>query len=97
MNETYRDTRDLGRMAIWLLCGVVLLVASVAVGPQYPQPQIALWAAGKVTLFAWIGYWISRTALGRLDQNGYADYPENRVARAVVIGAVVIAGALGAS
>ena len=87
---------DLFRMIGWLLAGLALYGASIAVGADYPQPQVILQKLGNVTVFSYVGYWISRQALGRIDEQYRMPTDPGRViARAVVIGAAILAGALG--
>jgi hypothetical protein len=57
-----------------------------------PQIQTLLWKVGHVTVSAHLGYWISRKALGRL----YDSSPTNdRIARAIIIGASMLSVATG--
>lgn len=83
---------NVARMGAWLLAALVCYAASIAAGTENPQLQLVLWKSGHVTLLAWIGYWISRQALGRVwdDTDGL-----RVVARAVLIGCVILAGSLG--
>lgn len=90
------QSADLFRMAGWLLAGLLLYAASIAVGAEYPQAQVNLQKLGNVTTFSWVGYWVSRQSLGRIDYSSYAASEPGRViARAIVIGASILAGALG--
>lgn len=86
------SARDQRRMLIWLLIGIALYVASALLGPNHPATQTVLYKLGHVTTLAWVGYWIARNALGRLQLGAT---PTDRLARALLIGAVVIAGSLG--
>jgi hypothetical protein len=86
------------RMIVWIMLGVGLYYGSIAVGPEHQQLQVALWKIAHVTTLAFVGYWISRQALGRVRKTC-----ERRpiaaalrlVARAVLIGLVVLAGSTG--
>lgn len=80
------------RMISWLIAALVLYGASRLIGPSDPQLQVALYKYGHVTGLAWCGYWIARTALGRID---YLSDHDELMARAVVIGAAIIGGSLG--
>lgn len=86
---------DLFRMVGWLACGLALYGASMYVGAAYPQAQVILQKLGNVTMFSWVGYWISRRALGRLDLEFIREEPMKFVARAIVISSCVLAGAIG--
>lgn len=79
-------------MIVWLLIGILLYVASAMLGPQHPATQTVLYKLGHVTTLAWVGYWIARNAVGRITASSP---PLDRLARAVLIAGVVIAGSLG--
>lgn len=80
------------RMLLWLAAGLTLYSVSTWLGPEHPQAQVTLYKLGHVTTLAYVGYWISRQALGRV----VARTDSTRVvARAIVIGSAMIAGALG--
>jgi len=83
---------DLLRMTVWLAAGLALYAASAAVGADHPQAQVALWKAGNVTTFSFIGYRAARHTLGRLYV--YSP-PGDRIARAIVVAGAIVAGALG--
>lgn len=80
------------RMVIWLVIGLGAYTASVLVGPSDPIVQTTLYKIGHVTVLAWIGYWIARNAIGRLDTTSTQG---DKLGRALVMGAVIIAGSLG--
>ena len=80
------------RMVIWLLAGLFLYGAAALVGSDWPAVQTVLYKLGHVTTLAWFGYWIYRQAIGRLD---LTSDPTDRLARAVLMGAVIIAGSMG--
>lgn len=84
--------KDQLRMLAWLLTGVMLYVTSIAIGIDYPAAQTVFYKLGHVTTLAWTGYWISRHAIGRLNDSSNAT---ERLARAVLIGSVIIAGSMG--
>lgn len=84
---------DFQRMSAWLAIGLLLYAtAIVVVGPAAPAVQTIFYKAGHVTTLAWIGYWISRNALGRVKADSS---PTDRLARAVVIAGVILAGSMG--
>jgi len=84
---------DLQRMWLWLAIGIALYATSISiVGADSPVVQTILYKVGHVTTLAWVGYWISRQALGRVSG---ASSPTDRLARAVVIAGVIMAGSMG--
>lgn len=90
------QSADLFRMVGWLLAGLALYGASIYIGADYPQAQVILQKLGNVTAFSWVGYWIARQALGRVDERYRTPTEPGRVtARALVIAAAILAGALG--
>ncbi|SCU73475.1 putative phage-related membrane protein [Cupriavidus necator] len=80
-------------MAVWLMFGLAFYAAVLLIdGNRFPTVQVTFQKLGHVTTFAWVGYWISRNALGRIS----ATSPTNdRISRAIVIGCVIIAGLTG--
>lgn len=83
---------DRFRMFVWLIVGLALYSLAQVAGVDRPAVQTVLWKLGHVTTLAWVGYWISRQAIGRV---GSASAPVDRLARAVVIAGVIVAGSLG--
>lgn len=83
---------DKARMLVWLLVGLALYFASFQIGSEHPAWQTVTYKLGHVTTLAWVGYWISRQALGRIYMHATVS---ERTARAILIGAVIIAGSLG--
>jgi len=96
------------RMTIWLLAGLLCYAASMGLGSDYPQAQVIMQKAGNVTLFSWIGYLISRNALGRLDhERAFQELATTNamlmailtgcayIARAILMGFSIYAGAVG--
>lgn len=92
-------------MIVWLFAGLSLYCFSVATGliaaglPEghenrgpLAQFQVALWKAGNVSTFAWLGYAISRDALGRL---GAANELPAYIGRGLIMAAVIYGGSLG--
>lgn len=94
---------DFARMIVWLLAGLALYAAAMMVGSDRPAVQTVLYKLGHVTTLAWVGYWLARGALGRIvsNDNHRKNYtarpsaPIELLARAVLVGAVIIAGSLG--
>lgn len=85
--------QDRLRMAVWLLAGLAFYAAVLLIdGTRFPTVQVTLQKLGHVTTFAWVGYWISRQALGRI---GIHSSNLDRLARAVIIAGVIIAGLTG--
>lgn len=80
------------RMVVWLAFGIAAYLLSLLAGPANPVIQTTFYKIGHVTTLAWIGYWIARNAIGRI---GASSTPNDRIARALVIGAVIVAGSLG--
>lgn len=80
------------RMGIWLVLGLALYVLSHLVGQDLPAVQTILYKLGHVTTLAWVGYWIARQSVGRLDA---ISNPNERLARAVLMAGVIIAGSIG--
>ncbi len=80
-------------MSIWFAIGFLLyFVALSVIGNTSPAVQTIFYKAGHVTTLAWVGYWISRNALGRVTGSSS---PTDRVARAIIIAGVIIAGSMG--
>ncbi len=86
------NEKDVARMIVWLLAGLLLYAAAVLVGQNTPAVQTVLYKLGHVTTLAWVGYWIARQAIGRID---IASDPTDRLARAVIMAGVIIAGSMG--
>lgn len=85
---------DKFRMFTWLVLGLVMYLMAIlfGVGMDLPAVQTVFQKLGHVTTLAWIGYWISRQAIGRLDDESHS---LDKLARAVVIGAAIIGGSMG--
>ena len=83
---------DKSRMLAWFIAGIALYALSALIGTEQPAIQTVFYKLGHVTTLAWFGYWISRNALGRID---LTSAPNERLARAVIIAGVVIAGSIG--
>lgn len=81
------------RMGAWLVSGILFYLASMAVGIEHPQLQTALWKLGHVTIFAWLGYLVACRTTGRVAWENANT--QQLVARAIIIGAAMIAGAHG--
>ncbi|MES2319992.1 MAG: hypothetical protein V4631_21130 [Pseudomonadota bacterium] len=83
---------DKFRMLIWFLIGAGLYFTSTLIGSDHPAWQTIAYKMGHVTTLAWVGYWISRMAVGRIDARSTSN---DKLARAIVIAGVIIAGSLG--
>jgi hypothetical protein len=92
-SETMMDKM---RMFQWVLISLGLYAAAalLAAGQQLPQVQIVLWKLGHITLAAFVGYWVDRRTfhLARIDE---ASSPVEHVRRAIIIGAAMLAIAMG--
>lgn len=84
--------RHLLRMIGWLPAGLSLYLLAVFVPDPYPAVQTVLYKLGHVTTLSWVGYWISRQALGRIVDSSS---PTDRLARAVLMAGVIVAGSMG--
>lgn len=84
---------DYLRMTAWLFAGLAFYFLAIFVPDSYPALQTVLYKMGHVTTLAWVGYWISRQALGRVL---ICDTPPvDRLARAVLMAGVILAGSMG--
>ena len=86
--------RDKLRMIIWLLLGLLFYGLAWQVGSDLPAVQTVFYKIGHVTTLAWVGYWISRQMLGRMNRR-LPPEPHEIGARAILVGAIIIAGSLG--
>ena len=84
-------TRDTLRMSGWLVIAVALYFLTFDFGLQESHPglQATIYTVANITLRAYIGYWISRSVLGRLKLDG-TDAAGKMIARAIVIAAAVM-------
>lgn len=80
---------EFGRMFHWFLIGCALFWLALGTGMQDTQPalQSAIYHVANLTMRAFVGYWIARTALGRL---GERTDSQDVLARAIIIAAVVL-------
>ena len=83
---------NLGRMIGWLVAGMLLYGCAYLTGNAYPAVQTVFYKLGHVTTLAWVGYWISRQMLGRIDQDSES---LDSIARAILAGSVILAGSMG--
>ena len=82
--------KDWNRMLAWVAISAIFYAAALTfVDPVLQTLALKL---GNVTLAGNVGYWLSRTALGRVYQESSA---QEKVARAIIMGAAMIAVALG--
>lgn len=82
---------DSSRMLVWLFVSAMFYAAALLLLDSPVLQSIAL-KLGNVTIAGNVGYWLARTALGRV----YPDSPpQEKVARAVVIGAAMLGISLG--
>lgn len=79
------------RMVVWLFISALLYYVAIGYATNPIVQSIAL-KLGNVTVAGNVGYWLARTALGRLYQEGP---PQDKVARAIIIGAAMIGISLG--
>lgn len=87
-------TSDRWRMVQWLVLAAALVAGGLFVA--HPQIQTLLGAAGKVAVFAWLGYWVHRHAHRHFrpdEQEGMQRIAANLCKAAIIVGAM-IAGAL---
>lgn len=79
------------RMAHWLAGALALYFLTFDFGLQesHPALQATLYNLAQITVRAWLGYWIARSCLGRLSLST-KDNPTKVVARAILIGAVIL-------
>lgn len=79
------------RMSQWLWIALALYFLTFDFGLQESHPglQATIYNVANITVRAWLGYWIARHTLGRVDQNGEG-IPMLHLARALLIGAVVL-------
>lgn len=87
------EQNDWTRMIAWFGIGVALYMLSVLAAP-FPPAQVIFYKAGHVTTLAWIGYWVARGALGRLNVDSDS-HPVEYVARAILMGCVILGGSMG--
>lgn len=83
---------DKFRMVIWLAAGLGMYFMAALVGADAPAVQTVFYKMGHVTTLAWVGYWIARNALGRVTNS---TPPTEKLARAVLIAGVIVAGSMG--
>lgn len=88
------ERTDWLRMVGWLLAGLSMYLFTVFVGAANPMVQTVFYKMGHVTTLAWVGYWLARGALGRLDTDS-ENHPIEYLARAVLMGAVILGGSMG--
>lgn len=82
---------DSSRMLVWLIISAMFYVAAVMFIDSPVLQSISL-KLGNVTVAGNVGYWLARTALGRVYP---ASPPQEKVARAIIIGAAMIGISLG--
>lgn len=83
---------DKFRMLAWLAAGLAMYFLAALVGSDLPAVQTVFYKLGHVTTLAWVGYWISRQAIGRVYS---ASSGTEKLARAVLVGCVIVAGSMG--
>jgi hypothetical protein len=89
--------KDKGRMAEWGIAALFLLAVIWAIAPH--QIEIVLYKVALVTLFAHLGYWIDRRLFPYArphdeDGNPIAGWSRAELRRAIIVAAVLIAGAM---
>jgi len=96
MNEQKKRDFDKFRMAHWVLLSVLAYACATLLAGMpgetdagmWPRLQTVLWKCGHLNLAAYLGYWISRSRLGRL-YPGSSD--AKHIAHAIVIGCTMLA------
>ena len=81
---------DTGRMLVWIVASALFYGAAFIV--EAPILQTIAIKLGNVTVAGNIGYWLSRTAIGRLNGESSAN---EKIARAIIIGAAMVGISLG--
>ena len=86
-----RYAADALRMMQWFAVAGALYVVTFDLGLQETHPglQATIYTLANITIRAWLGYWIARTALGRVDLDGGSDSSQY-IARAIIIAGVVL-------
>jgi hypothetical protein len=93
---------DYMRMGVWLTAGIVLYVLSF--DQANPAAQFVLGKTGSATIGAWIGYMADRHAFPQhrierddcpIDPRLCSNVPIDRIRRAIVIAAAMLAMAIG--
>lgn len=79
----------------WLI--VALTTTAIVAVLHPPQIGVLVWSLSKLSLGAYLGYWIDRTVFryARPDRVPAAQAPMAWLRRAIVMGAVVVALGLG--
>lgn len=92
MTNTTQSQANRTRMIVWLLAGLLMYAAAVLISEAYPAVQTVFYKLGHVTTLAWVGYWISRQGIGRIDETSD---PIKLQARAILMAGIIIAGSMG--
>lgn len=87
----FLEEQKVFRMVGWLPVGVLFYAVSVALGTEYPQWQTLFWKLGHACTFSWVGYWVARQTIGRLDIDGRIDtIPEAIIFGCGIVGRAII-------
>lgn len=95
-SKALKVTLDLLRTAQFVVFGAALyfIVFDKSIGLQDSNPglQATLYTLANIAVRATFGYWIARSVLGKLKRDGSEppDPPMAYVARAILIGAVIL-------
>ena len=86
---TAHAAADALRMAQWLALAIALYIVTFDTGLQESHPglQATIYTLANITIRGWCGYWLARTALGRLSATAH---PNEIMARAIIISGVVL-------
>jgi len=86
--------RNITRMLPWLVIGLLCYFVTycLAGNEQLRQFSTVSWKLGNVTVSAYVGYWIDRHLFARIDETSQ---PLIHIRRAIIVGAVVLAVAMG--
>jgi hypothetical protein len=86
---TAHAAADWLRMFQWVALAIALYVVTFDLGLQESHPglQATVYTLANITIRGWLGYWLARTALGRLSATAH---PNEIMARAIIIAGVVL-------
>jgi hypothetical protein len=84
------------RMSHWFLFAVIFYGIAIALTQSeiLPQLQVISWKLGHETIASYFGYWIDRSAFNQSRLNEESP-PLLQIRRAIIIGAAMLAVAMG--